>query len=226
MSSKNNINFWLTLILAFLFFPSLFLNLFLFQKLKQAEIKNMVGVLAVLDGDTLVLENKTRLRLRHLDAPELEFCGGKEAKEFLEKLVSSKKVVINQQIPDQQGRAMAFIYVNKTLINQEMLKSGWARYHSDKTTLSEDLKKTSDFAKKNQLGIYGPKCYQKENKENPSCNIKGNIEHAGSGRKLYYLPNCAQYQFVIVEKDLGEQWFCSEKEAKSAGYTKAATCPK
>jgi endonuclease YncB( thermonuclease family) len=226
MSSKNNINFWLILILAFLFFPSLFLNLFFFQKLRQTETKNMVGVLAVLDGDTIVLENKTRLRLRHIDAPELELCGGIEAKEFLEKFVSGKKVVIDQQIPDQQGRAMALIYVDQTLINREMLKSGWARYHSDTTSLSEDLKKANDFAKQNQLGIYSSKCYQKENKENPSCQIKGNIEHAGRGRRLYYLPNCAQYQFVIVEKDLGEQWFCSEKEARSAGYTKAATCPK
>jgi len=224
--TKNKRNSWLILILAFLFFPSFFLNFFLFQKLKQTKTENMVKVLAVLDGDTIVLENKTKLRLRHIDAPELELCGGVEAKEFLEKLVSGKKVMIDQQIPDQQGRAMAFIYVDQTLINKEILKNGWARYHSDKTSVSEDLKKANDLAKQNSLGIYSLKCYQKENKENPNCQIKGNIENTGRGRKLFYLPNCAQYKFVIVEKDLGEQWFCSEKEAKSAGFIKAATCPK
>jgi hypothetical protein len=30
---------------------------------------------------------------------------------------------------------------------------------------------------------------------------------------------------VIVEKDLGEDWFCTEKEAIKAGFTKASNCP-
>ena len=34
-----------------------------------------------------------------------------------------------------------------------------------------------------------------------------------------------RYDFVIIEKDKGEQWFCSEEEAKAAGYTKAKSCP-
>ena len=42
--------------------------------------------------------------------------------------------------------------------------------------------------------------------------------------KRYYVPDCAQYAFTIVELDVGEQWFCGEKEAKAAGYTKAETC--
>lgn len=35
----------------------------------------------VIDGDTLVLEGKGRIRLRYADAPELEYCGGRQAKE-------------------------------------------------------------------------------------------------------------------------------------------------
>jgi len=28
----------------------------------------------------------------------------------------------------------------------------------------------------------------------------------------------------MVEKDLGEDWFCSEKEAQAAGFTKPKNC--
>ena len=185
----------------------------------------MVKVIGVIDGDTIILENKTRLRLRQIDAPELTNCGGEEAKEFINLLVNGKFVTIKEQIPDQMGRAMALIYVGKILVNEKLLDAGWARYHSDQTTKTTILKKVADTAKTNKLGIFSTLCLQETNLEKPNCVIKGNFENKrASGRKLYYLPNCAQYKFVLVEKDLGERWFCTEKEAIAAGYIKAGTC--
>lgn len=215
-----------TNLILLVFFILLFLlNGFFVYKNISTKSENQVKVVGVIDGDTVVLENKTRLRLRHIDAPELGNCGGNEAKNLLTALVNNKKIIIKEQIPDQNGRAMAFIYIDKTFVNLEMLKSGLARYHSDKTTQTKLLKQIAQEAKKNKLGIYSSKCYQTQNLENPKCFIKGNLENQRkSGRKLYYLPNCAQYKFVIVEKDLGEQWFCDEKEAINAGYVKAETC--
>ncbi len=180
-------------------------------------------VLEVLDGDTILLDGKVRLRLRHLDAPELEFCGGEEAKDLLTSLVKDKKVVLEEYILDQQGRPMSLIYQSNKLINQEMLESGWVRYHSDQTSRTEELKANAKDAKENKRGIYSPKCYQTENLENPECNIKGNIDKS-TGTRLYYYPGCAQYEFTIVEKDIGEDWFCSEREAREAGFGKAKTC--
>ena len=211
-------------ILFIFFFISIILNFFLiFQNIKYQQ-QNQVKVIGVIDGDTLVLENKTRLRLRHIDAPELEFCGGKEAKEYLENLLKGKKITIAEAISDQKGRMMALVYLKNQLINQLLLEEGLVRYHSDKTTKTEILKQANLEAKNKKLGIYSEKCFQKENKENPKCNIKGNFEDKKISKKLYYLPNCAQYEYVIVEKDLGEQWFCDEKEAIKAGYKKAKTC--
>jgi len=71
-------NQWVGWFLALLFIPSLILNIFLSQKIKKTDWG--IKVLEVLDGDTILLDGKVRLRLRHIDAPELEFCGGKEAK--------------------------------------------------------------------------------------------------------------------------------------------------
>lgn len=208
------------LVLILLFF-SLILNFFLWQKTNQ----NLPGekVLGVLDGDTVVLEQDVKVRLRHIDAPELQFCGGEEAKKILEKLVLEKKVTIQEQIIDNYGRPMALIYNGSTLINLEMLKSGSVRYHSDKTTKTETLKAAADLAKNAKIGIFSSKCLQTENPDNPQCKIKGNLDK-NSTKRLYYLPNCAQYKFTIVEKDLGEDWFCTEKEAQKAGFTKAGTC--
>jgi len=190
--------------------------------MRKAPEKTGTTVIGVIDGDTLVLEGKVRVRLRYADAPELTFCGGKEAKEQLEKLVVGKKVVIQEQIPDQFGRGMAMVYAGNTLVNQKMLESGWARFHHDMTKDKEMLKTIADKAKKDGIGLFG-KCQAKVNTENPKCIIKGNMDDA-TDEKRYYIPGCAQYAYTVVELDVGEAWFCSEKEAKAAGYTKAETC--
>lgn len=210
-----------------IFFLSLLINILLGYTIYKQKQANLVKVIGVIDGDTVVLENKTRLRLRQMDAPELAYCGGKQASELLSSLVSNKTVKIEEQIPDQMGRAMAFLTVEKIQVNEQMLASGWVRYHSDATSQTSRLKEVARQAKSEKRGIYSELCLQTKNADNPKCIIKGNLENKRtSGRKLYYLPNCAQYQFVQIEKDLGEQWFCTEKEASATGYIKADTCPK
>ena len=91
------------------------------------------------DNDELV-EPKTRVRLRHIDAPELEYCGGPEAKDAIEKLVVGKRVRITEQVPDQHGRGMAFIYVGDLLVNKELLAGGFVRFHHDTSTRADELK--------------------------------------------------------------------------------------
>jgi len=199
---------------------SLLLNAVLL--LNKASKKTGTIVVGVVDGDTVVLEGKVKVRLRYIDAPELQYCGGKEAKMELEKLVVGKKVVIDEQIPDQFGRGMAMVYEGDILINQKMLESGWAKYHNDITKDRDMLKAIADRAKKEEKGLFGM-CQSKVNSVNPKCNVKGNIDDA-TDEKRYYVPGCAQYAFTIIELDMGEQWFCSEKEARTAGYTKAETC--
>lgn len=91
---------------------SLALNAFLLNRPPG----DLIKALGVIDGDTIVLDGKVRLRLRHVDAPELEYCGGEEAKKWLEDLVSGQNVRIEEKIMDQQGRPMALVYVGNSLI--------------------------------------------------------------------------------------------------------------
>lgn len=221
MKNRHTTYNWTKILLIIILIPSLLLNLVLLATRNQIT-GNEVSVIGVVDGDTLVLEGKVRVRLRHVDAPELKYCGGSEAKKELEKLVVKKRVRLEEQIPDQFGRSMALIYVGNTLVNQELLKSGWVRYHHDTTSVTDELKMEINNAKNLKLGIYG-KCQSKTNTTNPRCNIKGNIDK-GNNTRRYYIPGCAQYEYTVVEKDTGEKWFCTEKEAQNAGFQLAETC--
>ena len=50
------------------------------------------------------------------------------------------------------------------------------------------------------------------------CQIKANQDR---NEKIYYLPNCPYYKQVIVDLSYGDKWFCSEKQAKEAGFVLA-----
>jgi endonuclease YncB( thermonuclease family) len=193
-----------------------------YQALKSEKAKG-IKVLGVLDGDTMTLEGKVRFRLRDIDAPEMKYCGGPEAKNELEKLLGGGRVRVEEEIIEKWGRPMGLLYKGNTLINLKMIESGWAKYHSDKTSQSIPMKAADDFNKIRNIGLYG-KCWQKEPPDS-KCGIKGNIDPSNENVKRYYFPGCVQYNTTIVELDRGESWFCSEAEAKAAGYVRSERCP-
>lgn len=201
--------------------PSILLNAFLLTR-DRPKPSTGVPVIGVIDGDTVVLEGKSRVRLRYTDAPEKNRCGYEQAVKELERLALGKSVRIEETIPDQYGRGMALVYTGNTLINKEMVASGWVRYHHDNSPVTVKIKEADELARKEKRGIYGA-CQSTVNTKNPTCTIKGNIDKS-TDTHIYYVPGCAQYQFTVVEEDIGEQWFCSEKEAQKTGYTKAKTC--
>ncbi len=52
------------------------------------------------------------------------------------------------------------------------------------------------------------------------CDIKGNISRP-SGEKIYHLPGQAFYNVTRIDLFRGERWFCSEEEAREAGWRRA-----
>lgn len=55
------------------------------------------------------------------------------------------------------------------------------------------------------------------------CNIKGNI--SSSKERIYHVPGCASYNQTKIDTSKGERMFCSEEEARAAGWRKALNCP-
>lgn len=179
-------------------------------------------VVEVVDGDTIFLKNRQPIRLYGLDAPELENCLGPEAKQALISLVLNKRVFIKEPLTDRRGRVMALIYQNGVLINEVLIKTGLAQYQRDGGTQTKRMKIASDYARENSVGIYSPLCYQTE-PANPKCAIKGNYDER-KAEQWYFTPTCNFYTNVIIQKHQGDNWFCTEKEAKQAGFTKSPNC--
>ena len=53
-----------------------------------------------------------------------------------------------------------------------------------------------------------------------ACDIKGDIS-IGSGERIYHMPTQKSYGTAIVSRQTGERWFCSEAEARKAGWRKS-----
>ncbi len=55
--------------------------------------------------------------------------------------------------------------------------------------------------------------------QNGECNIKGNVNTRGE--RIYHVPGQKYYKATRISASHGERWFCSEQEARAAGWRKA-----
>ncbi len=180
-------------------------------------------VVEVVDGDTFFIGNRQPIRLYGVDAPAVEYCMGKEAKTELTNLIAGKTVVLKEPLSDHTGRVMALVYVDGTLVNEIIIRKGLALYKRQAGSETETMKQANDYARANNLGIFSPECYQQVPPD-PNCAIKGNY-HEGKRSWVYVRPDCRYYDQVMIEKNFGERWFCSEAEALKAGFAPSDTCP-
>ena len=52
------------------------------------------------------------------------------------------------------------------------------------------------------------------------CGIKGNISY-NTGERIYHVPGQEYYSQTRINLMKGERWFCSEAEARKAGWRKS-----
>lgn len=53
-----------------------------------------------------------------------------------------------------------------------------------------------------------------------ACDIKGNIS-IRTGERIYHIPGQEFYSATRISTSKGERWFCSEAEARSAGWRRS-----
>jgi len=189
----------------------------------NSKTKNFV-VTNVVDGDTIDIDSGTRVRLYAINSVEYpNGCLSTEAKKRMEELVLNKKVTMIEKGKDNFGRTLALIYVKDLSINKAMVAEGLAVYEGnqnpDDTNLL-DIEKSNSEAKVAKRGVWSSRCSQ----PNPKCVIKGNFRESNN-TKIYTLPNCYNYEKIIVDPTGRDKWFCSEKEAIVAGFVKSKDCP-
>ena len=58
-----------------------------------------------------------------------------------------------------------------------------------------------------------------ESSDSTACSIKGNISL--DGEKIYHIPGQEFYDATEIDPAYGERWFCTEAEARAAGWRKS-----
>lgn len=183
-------------------------------------------VIEVADGDTFQLKSGERVRLMGVDGPELKRCGGPEAKKALTELILNKTVELKEPVKENFGRTMALVYADGKLINGIMMEQGWGRPDYKKNSQRDVLTAVYHQAQDKRVGFWSF-CLDPKPPKTPDfpdgCLIKGNIDTA-TYEKFYHLQYCRHYNQIVLNTAYGDAWFCTEKEAQAAGFTRSASC--
>lgn len=208
-------------------------------RLEAADGTNsIVGRASVIDGDTLEIHG-TRIRLHGIDAPESgQFCFvagkktrcGQQAALALADRIGTSIVSCDPRDRDRYNRVVAVCYAGDEDLNAWMVASGWAvayRYYST------DYAQQEENASASKLGIWqgefipprdwrkGKRLAGNEVQQQPKdCAIKGNIS-INSGERIYHVPGGYYYDRTKITTSKGERWFCSEAEARAAGWRRS-----
>ena len=135
------------------------------NKLEEKNIDLKSGVVRyVIDGDTIILTNREKVRYVGMDTPERGQCWYRQAKEFNRKLVSGKKVrlELDKSNRDRYQRLLRYVYVIdkngvEKFVNLELVKAGLARAKEYRPDIKYhlQLQEAENYAKLNKLGLWG-----------------------------------------------------------------------
>jgi micrococcal nuclease len=226
----------------FFFFGSLLLFLLWGCSFEtQSEVGERIDVelVSVIDGDTIriIMEGQEEtVRYLLIDTPETNHPQsgqqplGPEATAENKRLLESGNVSVELDAGDrydQYGRLLAYVYADEKSVQEHLLESGLARVayvFPPNTSRLDEFQKAEQFAKDRELGIWEFEGYVHDRgfdedkygipsstQNNGECKIKGNINR--NGDKIYHMPHQHSYAQTNPEK-----WFCSEEEARSAGF--------
>lgn len=189
------------------------------------------GRLRVIDGDTFDIGG-TRVRLHGVDAPEIgQPCQtdsgqtwdcGVWARDNVERLFGGQRASCSAIELDRYGRTVAKCTARGVDIGAALVSEGYAfafrRYSMDYDLIEKQAAVAG-------VGLWGmtvqaPAAYRQSGGDAPAgdCVIKGNISNSG---RIYHMPHNQDYGRTRVDAARGERWFCTEAEARAAGWRPA-----
>jgi micrococcal nuclease len=119
----------------------------------------------VVDGDTLLLEDGTRVRLLGVNTPETKVPDkpvdplGLEASEYMEREVQGQNVRLeyDRERLDDYERVLAYVWIGPRLINEELIRKGYSEAitrHPYSETMKNRFRKAEDAAKAGRVGMW------------------------------------------------------------------------
>ena len=128
MNRKRGIIFLVILVLLFFAVNYWFLDDKLTGFVEEFDIRS---VERVIDGDTIVVDNDTHVRLLGINTPEKGEKYYNEAKEFLEMVSLNKTVELKygSERYDRYGRVLAYIFIDDANVNKELVDEGYANFY-------------------------------------------------------------------------------------------------
>ncbi len=173
-----------------------------------------------------------------------DWACGEAAAAQLRRLVGSRDVTCEQRDVDTYGRIVAVCRVGPTDLGAAMVRAGFAvaylRYSDDYVDEEREARAArrgvwaGEFTAPEQYRRYerpaqGAEPQRSEPGQRSSepaqraqreaqrgCDIKGNI--SARGAKIYHTPDSASYDETAIDESRGERWFCTETEARAAGW--------
>jgi endonuclease YncB( thermonuclease family) len=198
--------------------------------------------ISVIDGDSIQIGGGV-YRLAGIDAPELgqsceesghlSPCGLNAAYE-LRKIFELEKRPITCFIQPADNVSIATCMVDDRDISALMLKGGYVTAMDDGAPY---YAAAEHLARKARLGIWSgpfvPPREWRDGKQLPAeresaagkaaCRIKGTV--AADGGRFYYTPLDDGFDAIAIDPDRGERLFCSDDEARQAGWKRKGEEP-
>ena len=206
----------------------------------SAEQNTISGTASVIDGDTIEIHG-TRIRLYGIDAPEsAQLClvdgnptrCGQSAAFALADKIGARPVVCDAKDRDVYGRTVAICSIGGENLNAWMTAQGWALAYRQYSTAYVSEEEEAQAAKRGMWrgDFIRPWDWRHQHEHvkggaavnspgSTACNIKGNI--SATGQRIYHVPGGAYYDKTVITPSKGEQWFCTEAEARAAGWRRS-----
>jgi len=201
----------------------------------------ITGRASPIGGDTLRVRDVT-IRLDGIESPDRDqtctrsdtrtWRCGEAAQTAMSRLVAGRSLRCEPSGKDTAGMVRATCFSGSNDVAGALVKGGHVfaesgmmpRYRSEQSAAREAKAGLwSSAGEPERPTVWRARLWDEARARAPKgCPIKGKVAGRGEGAKTYHLPWSPNYARLRVSTARGERWFCSEDEARAAGFVLSA----